>query len=251
MRRAEVEPCGQMWDALLGSGFIARERPSPFVDIVADDVTQTVSGVEPLGARPGLYSGIGSGLNFLALDENTEIKRLHGCDVSSQCIARLIQNNQEAHPGLKNQLFVGKIENYGGARIFNYIVSIQTMQYAGRQALIPRFVRMHQALKPGGKLYLQVSSANGGLPQGELVEKVAEDPTQGVTVGLNSVDVCGENLPLHLYTKKELQDIANECHFDVLTAPDPIDDSGLTHDGIAFPQLQTTWQRPAEFTRAE
>lgn len=219
----------QRWDETYQAGRYEGEPPLPFVEKIIDHLGDEGR------SRFGIYVGCGNGRNYIRLSEAG--LNITGVDISPVSIAQLI----ERYPAAENKVMVRDFNDMPSARVWEYIVSIQTFQLGDQQATEALFARAHAALRVGGLLFLRINASDTEIYH---AHKVIEGRAKGTRTVLYE-DGPKAGLAVRFFSRQALGKIAAQTGFDVIEAPKKVRHERAAPKTGTWAQWETIWQKPA------
>jgi len=223
---SETLAAGQ-WDAAYAEGRYAGEPPLPFVGTIIDSLGD--EGHEAYG----LYVGCGNGRNYVPLLESG--LRLTGIDISALAIEQLV----ERCPAAEKKVMVRDFQAMHAAKVWDYIVSIQTFQLGTKQTVMELFTHTHQALRPGGKLFLRVNAADTEIYHPHHTIESWKSGSKTIVYEAGSK----KDMPEHFFSKRELGSIATKFGFKIMSPARKVTESRQPPKTGTWSQWETIWQR--------
>lgn len=215
------------WNAEYRAGRYENEPPVPFINTIINELGEAGK------SQFGLYVGCGNGRNYIPLVESG--LNLRGMDISEAALEQLVQRL----PGAEPQVFNADFGKTNSARIFDYIVSIQTFQHGDAAAANNFFDRTWMALKPNGKLFLRVNSvATEIYHQHKVVEGNGQN---GKTILYESGPKAGQKV--HFYSRSELEAIAAKFSFIILRPLEEVVEERKEPATGTWTQWESVWQK--------
>lgn len=217
----------QRWNEEYVKGRYDGEPPLPFVHKILDHLGEEGK------SQAGIYVGCGNGRNYVPMFEAG--LNLTGVDPAGDGIRQLV----ERCPAAKDKVLVRDFLSMPSARVWDYVVSIQTFQLGDASTVDALFDRTHEALRPGGKLFLRINASD---TQPFYKHHVVEGRKTG-TRTLRFEEGPKKDLNVRYFSRQALGEIAANTGFTVIDPITKVSEQRTPSKTGTWSQWETIWQR--------
>ena len=166
--------------------------PTPFINRIRRNVQHRFK-----GNSKGLYAGCGNGRNYTPLSQSG--LDIIGLDISSEGLNEIARKN----PKYAHQLICADFGKFEVNCLFDYIISIQLFHMATESKIISYVAKVTQLLKPGGLLFLRVTSTESPITMKHTITE--QNTWGGFTIEYAEGEYEGR--PLHYFSRVEIDQI--------------------------------------------